>query len=145
MDFILCRSEGPAQVFLLVLAWLVAAFGGKKREAWRDIIISYDNMCHLNNLKVARKPLPLPGDLQYIWLDTKKIIDSLHIKNHCDPRCQQYAPTAVLPENSDINTMACEQTFAWLSRYKKILCAMPKTHHHFYLHRQVQRRNNYIS
>ena len=128
-----------------MLAWLVAAFGGRSREDRKDIIVSYDNMCHLNNLKVARRPLPLPGDLQYIWLDVKKIIDSLHIKNHRDPRCQQYAPDAVLPENSNLNTMVCEQTFAWLSRYKKILCAMPKTHHHFYLHRQVKRRNDYIS
>ena len=90
-------------------------------------------------------PLPLPGDLKYLWLDVQKIIDTLHMKNHSDPRCEQYNPAKVLPEDSDMNTMSCEQTFAWLSRYKKILCAMPKTHHHFYLHRMVQRRNSYIS
>ena len=73
------RSEGPAQVFLLVLAWLVAAFGKKKREDWKEVIVSYDNMCHINNLKVVRHPLPLPGDLQHIWLDVRKIIDELHI------------------------------------------------------------------
>ena len=112
------RSEGPAQVFLLVLAWLVAALGRKSREERKDIIVSYDNMCHLNNLKVARKPLPLPGDLKYLWLDVQKIIDTLHMKNHSDPRCeQQYNPAKVLPEDSDMNTMSCEQTFAWLSRY----------------------------
>ena len=119
--------------------------GQKSREERKDIIVSYDNMCHLNNLKVARKPLPLPGDLKYLWLDVQKIIDTLHMKNHSDPRCEQYNPAKVLPEDSDMNTMSCEQTFAWLSRYKKILCAMPKTHHHFYLHRMVQRRNSYIS
>ena len=102
-------------------------------------------MCHLNNLKASRRPLPLPGDLKYIWLDVQKIIDSLHIKNHKDIQCQQYDPKQVLAEDSTMNTMSCEQTFAWLSRYKKILCAMPKTHHHFYLHRMVKRRNNYIS
>ena len=123
----------------------MAAFGDKSREERKKIIVSYDNMCHLNNLKVAKKPLPLPGDLQYIWLDVKKVIDSLHMKNHSDPRCQQYNPDKMFPEGSSMNTMACEQTFAWLSRYKKILCAMPKTHHHFYLHRHVQRRNDYIS
>ena len=137
------RSEGPAQVFLLVLTWLVAAFGMKNRAEWKKIIVSYDNMCHLNNLKVSKKPLPLPGDLKHIWQDVTKIIDSLHLKNHKDPRCQQYDPKHILEPG--MNTMSCEQTFAWLSRYKKILSAMPKIHHHFYLHRMVQRRNKYIS
>ena len=27
-------------------------------------------------------------------------------------------------ENHNFNTMACEQSFAWLSRHKKIMCAM---------------------
>lgn len=139
------RSEGPAQVFLLVLSWLVAAFGNKGREEWQKVIVSYDNMCHLNNLKVAKKPLPLPGDLQYLWLDIKKIIDTLHIKNHVDPKCQQYYNPDEVLQDTSMNTMSCEQTFAWLSRYKKILSAMPKTHHHFYIHRIVQRRNDYIS
>ena len=140
-DYMHCdRSEGPAQVFLLVLTWLIAAFGRKRREDWKRITVSYDNMCHLNNLKVARCPLPLPGDLAHIWLEVNKIIDDLHIKNHKDPRCEQYRA----PEEIG-NTMACEQTFAWLSQYKKILSAMPKTHHHYYLHRMVVRRNRYIS
>ena len=91
-------------------------------------------MCHLNNLKVARQPLPLPGDLAYLWLDMKKIADDLHIKNHLHPRCEQYRTPAVIG-----NTIVCEQMFAWLSRYKKILSAMSKTHHHFYLHRMVLR------
>ena len=109
-------------------------------EDWKKVTVSYDNMCHLNNLKVARRQLPLPGDLAHLWLDVNKIIDDLHIKNHRDPRCEQYRAPAEIG-----NTMSCEQTFAWLSRYKKILSAMPKTHHHFYLHRMVLRRNRYIS
>ncbi len=28
----------------------------------------------------------------------------------------------------EFNTMSCEQTFAWLSRYKKILAAMSEVH-----------------
>ena len=47
------------------------------------------NMCHLNNLKAAKKPLPLPGDPQYLWLDVTKIIDELHIKNHADKKCMK--------------------------------------------------------
>ena len=130
-------------MFLLVLTWLVAAFGHQTREEWKKLIVSYDNMCHLNNLKVSKKPLPLPGNLKHIWMDVGKVIDSLHLKNHKDERCQQYDPKKIMEPG--MNTMSCEQTFAWLSRYKKILSAMPKIHHHFFLHRMVQRRNNYIS
>ncbi|XP_065916828.1 uncharacterized protein [Dysidea avara] len=58
----LYRSEGPAQVFMLVVMWLVCQFGTKGRDAWKTLTISYDNMCHLNNLRVSRLPLPLPND-----------------------------------------------------------------------------------
>ena len=47
------RSEGPAQVFLIVLSWMVKAFSHLPREEIKKKILSYDNMCHLNNLKVT--------------------------------------------------------------------------------------------
>ena len=55
------RSEGPAQVFLLILTWLISAFGHQTRDKWKQIILAYDNMCHVDNLRVAKKDLPLPG------------------------------------------------------------------------------------
>ena len=61
------------QVFLIILVWMIAAFKHYSREERKNVIISYDNMSHLNSLKVAQQPLPLPGDLQYLWLD---VIDS---------------------------------------------------------------------
>ena len=86
------------------------------------------------------------GDLKFLWKDISKIIDSLHIRNHVDSKCKElYDPGKLKSKFPDVNTMACEQTFAWLSRYKKIVCSMPKVHHHFYLHRMVKRRNSYIS
>ena len=60
------RSEGPAQVFLLALTWLVSAFAKATREERQNVFVAYDDMCHLDGLKVAQEPLPLPGDLQYI-------------------------------------------------------------------------------
>ena len=144
--FSICRSEGPAQVFMLVVMWLVCQFGAKGRDTWKALTIAYDNMCQLNNLRVARLPLSLPDDLKYIWLDVNKVVDDFHMKNHRDVSCQQKYSTEILRKTKpDANTMACEQTFAWLSRHKKILCAMPKIHFHFYLHRMVKRRNKYIS
>ncbi len=47
------RSEGPAQVFLIVVTWLVAIFKDLPREEVKKKVISYDNMCHLNNLKAS--------------------------------------------------------------------------------------------
>lgn len=101
-------------------------------------------MCHLDGMKAAKNPLPLPSPWDKAWISIKKIIDSLHIKNHKDKSCrEQYDPSILKEELPDGNTMAAEQTFVWLSRFKKILCAMPKVHHLFYLHRMVKRRNQY--
>ena len=125
---------------------MVAALGKLTREERKDITLSYDNMCHVDNLRVAKNPLPLPGDLSHLWLDVNKIIDSLHIKNHKDKTCQKkYNPSNLKDVNPDFNTMSCEQTFAWISRYKKIVISVGKRHHHFYLHKMVKRRNKYIS
>jgi len=77
-------------VFLIVLVWMLSAFAKMTQESRKKIILSYDNMCHLNNLKVARKPLPLPGNFSNMWLDVKKTIDTLHIHhNHKDERCRE--------------------------------------------------------
>ena len=48
----------------------------------------------------------------FIWLNMMKIVDELHIKNHVNLRCQQYHPNIVRETIPDMNTMACEQTFA---------------------------------
>ena len=41
--------------------------------------------------------------------------------------------------------MYAEQTFAWQSRYKKVLNSMKRTHFHFVLHRLIKGRNRYTS
>ena len=62
-----------------------------------------------------------------------------------DARCKAvYTPDLIKEEHPTYNTMSCEQTFVWLSRFKKVVCAMHKTHHHFYIRRMVKRRNSYI-
>ena len=87
----------------------------------------------------------LAGDLKHIWQDLNKVIDTLHIRNHKDKRCREkYNPQSLKEKCLSYNTMCCKQTFVWLSRFKKILCAMPKEHFHFYMHRMVKRRNRYI-
>lgn len=118
-------------------------------EEWKTVVICYDNMCHLDDLRAARVPLPTslyPEPYDRMWLEVCKIIDKLHISNHVRPKCKtKYNPDAAKNKTGvDLNTMAAEQTFSWLSRFKKILGAMPKNRHHFTLHRVVLRRNDYI-
>lgn len=73
-----------------------------------------------------------------------QVIDSLHIHNHKDPRCKEkYHPDKAHNVNKDINLMCAEQTFVWLSRYKRIICSMNKSHHLFFLHRLIVLRNEY--
>ena len=36
-------------------------YGETTRKDRQKITLCYDNMCHLDNLKVAKKSLPLPG------------------------------------------------------------------------------------
>ena len=144
--FSLClhRSESPSQVFLVVLKWLLNTLKEKPEETWGDVILCYDNMCHLDGLTAAKQPLPLPAPFDEMWSRIKKIIDSLHIRNHVDKRCKEvYSPESVKHQHPDYNTMAAEQTFVWLSRYKRKLAAMTKTHHLFYLHRMIKIRNRY--
>ena len=51
------RSESPSQVFLIVLKWLMNTLKTKPPEEWKDLILCYDNMCHLDGLRAAKVPL----------------------------------------------------------------------------------------
>ena len=141
------RSESPSQVFFIVLTWLIALLQSSvKPEEVQSINLAYDNMCNLYRLKVARKPLPLKPPLDRAWLRMNKIIDSFHLRNHVNPECHTtFSPQALKEIHPNANTQAGEQTFVWMARYKNIVCAMNKTHHLFYLHRMIRRRNNYTA
>ena len=142
------RSESPSQVFFILLQWLVTLVnqGSLNEDSICDMHLAYDNMCNVCRLKVARVPLPLPPPMDKVWLKMNKIIDSFHLPNHVNPQCHQiFSPKPLKEAHPDANTQAGEQTFVWLGRFKHILCAMNKTHHLFYLHRMVRRRNCYTS
>jgi len=138
------KSESPSQVFIIVISWLFTILKAMNPLHWSNVYLAYDNMCHLDGLKAARKPLPFSSPWDKAWMSINKIIDKLHIRNHKDTSCKEkYNPSSLKEEIPEGNTMAAEQTFVWLSRFKKIVCAMPKVHHLFYLHRMVKRRNKY--
>lgn len=135
------RSESPSQVFFILLQWLL-----NTSITESEVILAYDNMCNLDRLKVARQPLPFDPPLDNLWLNVKKIIDVFHFRNHTSPDCKEkYSPKAVKEQNPNFNTQAGEQTFIWVGKFKNILCSMNKTHHLFYLHCMVKRRNAYTA
>ncbi len=144
------RSESPSQVFIILVKYLKTVLEHVPVAKWEKFGLAYDNMCHLNDLRAARKPLPkdlFPAPYDEMWMKVTKIIDELHIRNH-KSECQSKYPPDKLRElhpDSNLNTMAAEQTFVWLSRFKKLLCAMPKNHHNFFLHRMITRRNHYTA
>ena len=112
------------------------------RQAISSICLAYDNMCHLDSLRISKCDLPLPEPFNEAWKLISKVIDRLHLRNHVDSKCKElYNPDKIIPPN--FNTMACEQTFIWASRFKKVMCAMPQVHQFFFLHRLVKYRNQY--
>ena len=65
--------------------------------------------------------LPLPEPFNKIWQSVSKIIDGFHLRNHKREECHiKYDPQALKEKHPSYNTEACEQTFSWLRRYKKI-------------------------
>ena len=66
-------SESCSQVFTILLVWLLRVVETIPRVKWGSIVLAYDNMCHLDALKVARKPLPLPKPFDEMWLAITKV------------------------------------------------------------------------
>ena len=75
------------------------------RRAMSSTILAYDNMCHVDTLKILKKDLPFPAPFDKVWSAINKVIDRLHLRNHKDPRCNQlYNAEEKIP--SQFNTMA---------------------------------------
>ena len=142
----LYKSESPTQVATITLKFLLEALKHIEVESWSKVFLSYDNMCNLDRIKLLKQKLPLDGEESDIWLKINKVIDPLHLKNHKRVECHQmYNPDILATSYPEANLMVCEQVFSWLGRYKKIVNSMPKSHHHFFLHKLIKRRNAYTS
>ena len=126
------RSESPSQVFVFLVNVLLKKLKNIPPRDWSKIFIAYDNICNVDRMKVARQELPLPHPFSQVWQSVSKIIDSFHLRNHKRPEChQQYNPKSLKVVHPNYNTQACEQTFAWLGRFHRILSSVPKVHNHF--------------
>lgn len=70
-----------------MLNWLLVIVKDIEPSNWGQLYLAYDNMCHVDGMKVAKKPLPWSKPYSHMWLTINKVIDSLHIKNHKDESC----------------------------------------------------------
>ena len=95
-------------------------------------------------MRAAKEDLPFPEPYHMLWKKVSKIIDSFHLKNHKREEChKKYNPAVLKDTYPTYNTQSCEQTFAWLGKFHRILSSMPKVHNNFFLHRLIKRRNSY--
>ena len=131
-------------MFVFLVNFLKARLQEVPPDQWSQIFIAYDNMCNVDRLKAAKKDLPFPKPFNKLWERIRKIIDTFHLKNHKREQCHKvYNPKLLKDTHPLYNTQSCEQTFAWIGRFHRILSAMPKVHNNFFLHRLIQRRNDY--
>ena len=111
---------------------------------WSEFTLSYDDMCNVGKMLIARQKLPLEAPYDRLWLEVNKVIDLLHIRNHIDLKCKEILnPNKLKQLYPQLNAPVAEHTFIWALRFKKILGAMPKSHFLFFYHRMVIRRNRY--
>ena len=144
----LYRSGGTAQVSVCTSKYLELYFSEYKNID--DSFLFYDNMCNLERLKLWDTDddnLSSNAKLGVgVFNQINKGVDALHIKNHCRKECKQVYPE-VLTKSRTLyekpNTESAEQTFIWLSKFKKILNSMPKRKHLFFLYCLVLERNKY--
>ena len=105
--------------------------------------------CNFCNLKAINESLAgiFPEPYASMWTKIQKIIDELHLANHKRASCKvDYNPERFRlqhPQALEANTMAAEQSFSWLTRYKKQIDSMSKRNQFFFIHRIVLRRNEY--
>jgi hypothetical protein len=62
------------------------------------------------------------------------VIDRLHIKNHKGKQCRKHFDADKIQELLDINTVVCEQTNFWLSRFKYIMKHMNAQRFNFFMY-----------
>ena len=125
VDFTECYgSESISQVVF----FLLQLFSQSTTLLSELVALVYDDMCHLRKyLDLRQTKNPLYEQILNKWL----AVDRLHIRNHklkvknsngltyCGKYCDPYSDDLkrVL---LGLNTMVCEETFRWFSRFKVI-------------------------
>ncbi len=80
---LLSRSESPSQVFVIVLRWLYETLQSIPPDKWAEVVVAYDNMCHLDRLRASQSPLPLPQPYDLMWRKVTKASSIVPLGVHC--------------------------------------------------------------
>ena len=93
----------------------------------------YDNACKLEAYLKKRsiKDKSIRGG---VLCNMTFVIDRLHIKNHTNENCHKYNNPYLFDDLININTVVCEETNFWLSRFKYIMKHMNKVRFNFFLY-----------
>ena len=57
-------------------------------KAMSSVCLSYDNMCHMDGLKIAREDLPLPKPFNKAWELVGKVIGQAAPRKSCGQEVQ---------------------------------------------------------
>ena len=76
----LYKSEGPTQVALIFLNYLRLKLQGKTVEDFRKFFFSFDNICHVDELRLLKNPLALPPPEDMLWLEINKVIGLTRVR-----------------------------------------------------------------
>jgi len=110
-------SESLSQVYAALIAlWLAIDYVPP--------YFFYDDACHLSKFSMNRdRRHPGKASKFQTWFaQTTFFVDRLHFKNHKDPWCKQHMDPALhYSELDGVNSQACEQLFAWMSKFKAVV------------------------
>ncbi|KZT61919.1 hypothetical protein CALCODRAFT_427048 [Calocera cornea HHB12733] len=118
---------------------------------WRNSlpnVIFYDNNCQLHRY-MAERPT-----LKRHFEGTALVVDVFHFKckhSEADVYCSTHCNAMAYPQLYDaatqtwtFNSSACEQTNAWLNKYRGIVRAMLPVQYEFFLDEVIKERNRFL-
>ena len=115
---------------------IICDFLGDMSEPRRGELVGwlYDDMCHLKPFSgILILFFPLSGSISISHLEnvkqdqsemTKvfaqltKAVDKLHFRGHRGSYCHENCDPNAIKELEGVNTPVCEQTFAWLNKFR---------------------------
>lgn len=98
-------------------------------------IFVYDNACsvwiYFKKRFHESKSIKVTNASRFID-ESEMFIDRLHQKTHTRPMCRKERNIKTRSDLTDVNTIVCEQTNAWLKQYINILCNLSGQRSKFY-------------
>lgn len=140
--------ESPSQILMQVVCLMYMELKDVPEEdlkkRWKTTFCVMTICVNLTPWKLLKRTFPCLPHSTWCGETSGKLLIRLHLAKHKHPKCkEEYSADETFPPGN--NTMVAEQTFSWFSRFKKIANSMSQTHHLFFIHRNIKRRNTYTA